>query len=421
MLQLVLALRYLRRRKITLFALLSVVLGATAFIVVMGVMDGYAVEFDSRSRNLLGDLIVDIPHFAIRGADDKVHRLSELPEVQAAAANVRDYGILKIPKDPAITGSPFAIEWCLVVGIDPDTEFRVVRPRLEPPLTPADFPVPRDDELPNWIILGADLMQAHRLKVGDKVWLVTSRQSGLDRVNVKHELTVIGSLSFGLAESDREVAYVDRRLAASLRRYPLDCASEIRVRLKSGVPLDAGAERVYEALSAGSPAAGYQVATFRQTSNMFKAIESQRSLSRFILFFLFLVSGLAVVAVLFLIVLQKRHDIGVLRSLGLSARGVAAVFLTYAGSVAVVGSLLGCLLGWALLSHLDPIRLFVRTHTGFDLFPADLYHLERVPWVIEPANPIMIFAAALIVSLLAGAVPALWAAKLDPVESLRND
>ena len=154
---------------------------------------------------------------------------------------------------------------------------------------------------------------------------------------------------------------------------------------------------------------------------MFKAIESQRALSRFILFFLFLVSGLAVVAVLFLIVLEKRHDIGVLRALGLSARGVAATFLAYAGVVALVGASVGCLAGWALLSRLDAIRVLVKAHTGFDLFPSDLYHLDRVPWVIDPANPILIFVAALVVSLLAGAVPALWAAKLDPIESLRRD
>ena len=279
-----------------------------------------------------------------------------------------------------------------------------------------------DNVTPDWIIVGADLMNAHHLKPGDKVWLVTSRQAGLDRVHIKRQLTVIGSLAFGLSESDREVAYVDRRLAAELRQYDPDCASEIRVLLKPGVPLEDGVSEVRSIIASTDQTRSlYQVDTFRQTSNMFRAIESQRSLSRFILFFLFVVSGLAVIAVLFLIVLQKRHDIGVLRSLGLSSTGVASIFLSYAAFVAVVGSTTGCLLGWAVLSRLDAVRLFLRAHTGFDLFPANLYHLDRVPWVIQPENPLIIFVTALVVSLLAGIVPALWAAKLNPVESLRSD
>jgi len=265
-------------------------------------------------------------------------------------------------------------------------------------------------------------MRSHNLKPGDTIWVVTSRQTGLDRIRIKRKLTILGSLSFGLFEYDREVAYVDRSLAALLRDCPDDSATEIRVRLKPGVPLQQGSASVAGIIDPSEEVRpSYRVVTFQQTSNMFKAIESQRSLSRFILSFLFLVSGLAVVAVLFLIIFQKRHDIGVLRSLGLSARGVAGIFLSYAAAVAVVGATVGILLGWLLLSRLDVLRLFIRHHTGFDLFPAHLYHLEGVPWVVDPVNPLIILFASLLVSLLAGAVPAFWAAKTDPIESLRGD
>ena len=96
MVQLALAFRYLRRRKVTIFALLSVMVGATAFIVVMGVMDGYSAEFNRRSRDMLGDIVVTVPEYAIRAADIKIDRLLQEPVVEAAAANVTDFGILKI-------------------------------------------------------------------------------------------------------------------------------------------------------------------------------------------------------------------------------------------------------------------------------------------------------------------------------------
>lgn len=421
MIQLFVSFRYLWRRGVTVFALLSVALGASAFIIVMGVMDGYSVEFNRRSRNMMGDVVVNMPGYAIRMADLKIDQLTAQPGIEAAAANIREFGLLKIPKAKAVAGKRFAVEWCHFIGIDPETQLRVVRPKLEPKLKPADFTVVGDGQL-DWVVLGSDLMKSHNLAVGDEVWLVTSRQTGLGPVRRKRKLTVIGSLSFGLFEYDSEVAYISRRLAAEVRGAPPESATEIRVRLKEGVDLAEGVRQARLAIASTDQIRRlYTIRTFSETSNMFRAIESQRSLSRFILFFLFVVSGLAIVAVLFLIVLQKRHDIAVLRALGLSSVGVAGTFLTYAGVTSIVGSGAGILIGWGVLSQLNPVREFVEARTGFDPFPAHLYHLDRIPWVIEPTNPVMIIVVALVISLLAGVVPALWAAALDPVEGLRRE
>ncbi|MCD4651219.1 MAG: ABC transporter permease, partial [Candidatus Cloacimonetes bacterium] len=255
----------------TVFALLSVALGASAFIIVMGVMDGYSVEFSRRSRDMLGDVVVNMPGYAIRMADLKTGRLAAQPGIEAAAANIREFGLLKIPKTKAVAGKRFAVEWCHLIGIDPETQLRVVRPKLEPELKSADFPSD-GDEPGTWVVLGIDLMKSHNLTVGDEVWLVTSRQTGLDRVRKKRKLTVIGSLSFGLFEYDREVAYISRQLAAEVRGAPCDSATEIRVRLKEGVDLDEGVRQTRIAIGQTDQIRGhYLIQTFSETSNLFRA------------------------------------------------------------------------------------------------------------------------------------------------------
>jgi len=421
MVQWVLALRYLRRRAVTLLALLSVAFGATAFIVVMGVMDGYLVEFERRCRDMLGDVVVSLPGQVIGAADMWVADLEAEPAVAGAAAYVRDYGVLKIPKPEGEEGKRFAIEWCHTIGVDPARHYGVVRPTMDPPLGPEDLPVPGEGRT-NWVILGVDLMRSHDLHIGDEVWLVTSRQAGIDRVRKKWKLEVVGSLSFGIFEYDREVAYIHRDLAASIREFPPGAASEICVRFEDGVGPAVGLQEVWQAMGPTDEIRSYfDLSPFRENSNMLKAIESQRNLSRLILFFLFLVSGLAVVSVMFLVVLQKRHDIGVVRAIGLSSRGVLVTFLTYAGAIAVTGSVLGLLAGWGMLSRLDGVREFLKAQAGFDPFPAHLYHLDHIPWVIAPSTPIVIVLTAVVMSLLAGSLPALCASKVDPIESLRGE
>lgn len=420
MLKFFLALRYLRKHRITLFAVLSVLFGSLAFTLVMGVMDGYVEEFYQRSRNITGDLVVSPPRYSsVAGASRYVDLVRRVPQVEAAAPVIGGVGILKIPSTDPTSDVKFAIEWCNFTGVDPEPELAVTRPNLEPALSAAELDA-MDREPGKWIILGRDLMDAFKLKPGDRVWLVTSRSSGIEQVRPKEELTVAGSVSFGIFEHDRQSAYVPRDVARRLLGLYPDSASAIQVRLRPGVRPDEGARLVEQALDTLAPTL-FRAYAYYETSGNFRALAAQRDLSRLILFFLFLVAGFAVVAVLFMIVLQKRRDIGILRSLGCSRRSVAWTFLSYAGVVAVTGGSAGLLLAWLVLSKLDAIRAGILRTTGYDPFPANLYGLDHVPWMIEPFNPVLVMVLAVVVSLTAGLLPALWAARLNPIESLTRD
>jgi lipoprotein-releasing system permease protein len=408
MIQLKLALRYLVRKPITFFAVVSVMLGTTAFVVVIGVMDGYVTAFNERSRMILSDMVIRPEDTYIEQPDDLAAAVkTRVPDVVECSPNIMGMAIVKI-RD---RDGSFSLKWCWFLGVDPVRERKVTG--LD---ALGSVPAASDD----WIVPGADLLGSRSPDNISQIVLVTSGRSSTSPT-IKATMRLASPVDFGLYQYDKEFAYIPRKTAARLVGVDDAWATEIRVRIRS--PRDASAvrDRLQKALDDITAFRRFTVFRYQETSTMFRALRLQRNLATLILGCLFVAAGFAVVAICYMIVLQKTRDIGVLRTIGLSRGGVLASFVTYGAAAGMTGVILGIALGVFILDRIDWVRQTLTNTLGHDPFPETLYGLKEVPHEVKFWVLVLLSGVALTVSLLGSLYPALRAARVNVVESLRYE
>ncbi|MDF1838916.1 MAG: FtsX-like permease family protein, partial [Planctomycetota bacterium] len=156
-------------------------------------------------------------------------------------------------------------------------------------------------------------------------------------------------------------------------------------------------------------------------SSMLAAIENERALLGIMLGLVLLVAGFGVFAILSMMVSEKRRDIGILTALGATPRGILSLFLSIGGIEALVGMVLGVLVGITAAHNINEIETWLSGVTGYQLFDREVYYFDHIPTVIEWTGIVSIAAASVFTALLAAAVPALRAAYLNPVDALRYE
>lgn len=149
-------------------------------------------------------------------------------------------------------------------------------------------------------------------------------------------------------------------------------------------------------------------------------IEKERALMQIILGIISLVACVLVLCILYMIVLQKTRDIGVLKSIGASSSGVGAIFVSYGAAVGVVGGAVGVAIGWVFMIYINEIQdLLIRIDPSLRVWDFSVYAFDKIPNHVDIADAITVFITA-IVACTAGSFAAAWrAASMEPVEALR--
>lgn len=150
-------------------------------------------------------------------------------------------------------------------------------------------------------------------------------------------------------------------------------------------------------------------------------IQQQRTL---VVIMFAVVSGVAVVlifVIFYMIVMQKTKDIGVLKAVGASSGGVAGIFFLYAAAIGLVGSVLGSIGGYYFVRNINAIRDASEKYLGFGVWSKEWYLFERIPNTVNLVTAVQIVIAAVLASMLGAMIPAIRAARMQPVEALRYE
>ncbi len=194
--------------------------------------------------------------------------------------------------------------------------------------------------------------------------------------------------------------------------------NSIQIKLKPGVDGDMVRNQLIRAF----PPQFYRVQTWRDKQlAILSAVSMETTILNILLFLIIAVSGFGILAIFFMIVVEKTRDIGILKSLGASGQGIMTIFLSYGLALGLVGSGMGMVLGLVIVKYINPIADFVGWLRGAKIFDPSVYYFYKIPTLRDPWTVTWIVCGALAIAVFASVLPALRAARLHPVEALRHE
>lgn len=194
--------------------------------------------------------------------------------------------------------------------------------------------------------------------------------------------------------------------------------NSIQIRCKPGVDPSVVRDRLEES-GVFDPRA-YVISTWMDKQGaLLAAVQMETAVLNVLLFMIIAVAGFGILAIFYMIVVEKTRDIGILKSLGASASGVMGIFLGYGLTLGIVGAGAGMIGGLVFVAYINEIADVLAWVTGTPVFDPAVYYFAKIPTIVYPQTVAWIVAGAMAIAVLASVLPARRAAALHPVEALR--
>lgn len=250
--------------------------------------------------------------------------------------------------------------------------------------------------IPNGIILGEGLAELLNVKLNDNITILSS-------LGVALEMKVVGINKSGITELDKTRAYINIRNAQKLLMAENDYITDINIKLKDINESQELAENLQKLL-------GYKALDWKEANaNIFSIFKIQNMVTYLIITTILIVSGFGIFNILMMIIYEKLPDIAILKAIGFKDKDIVRIFLTESLIIGISGGILGLGLGFALQKIIGSTRMNVK---GF-------VTLEYLQFNSSISFYLFAFFFAIIVTTIAGYIPARKAAKTDPIDILR--
>ncbi|MEI6147185.1 MAG: lipoprotein-releasing ABC transporter permease subunit [Methylococcales bacterium] len=405
-------LRYTRAKRrtqfisfITLTSVLGIALGVTALITVLSVMNGFEAELRERILGMTAHATVTGKYGQLDDWQALDQKLKGMPHVEGAAPFIT--GQVMINADRRVSGT-------MLNGILPEYESRVseVATKMKSgqltDLVAGEY----------GIVLGLELANYLGVMVGDKITVISpqvnSTPAGI--VPRMRRFTVVGIFQVGMYEYDRNMALINIDDAAKLFRMD-DSVSGLRIKLDDLF----NAPKITHGL-ATSLYGDYQVSDWTLAhNNFFKAIQTEKRVMFIILLLIVAVAAFNIVSTLVMVVTDKRGDIAILKTQGLTSGAVMGIFMVLGSIIGVVGTVLGVLGGVLLALNVETIVPAIEKLFQVQFMAADVYYISELPSKLVWSDVYSIAGMAFLLSLLATIYPAWQASRINPAEVLRYE
>ncbi len=383
--------------------MLGIAVGVMALIVILSVMNGFENELRQRLLGMTAHARISASEGALEDWGAIRDEVLSLDAVAGAAPVTVIEGMIR---------NESTLYPVLVEGIDPDLEGSVSD--IEKNIVVGSL-----DSLTSGsgnIILGRILMLRLRVMPGDKIVVLVPAVAGNTIRPELRSFTVSGMFEAGVQEHDSSLALIHQDDAA--RALGMNGGvSALRIRLN-----DLFAAPGFGANLAGTLGEDYAYSDWtKEHASFFRAVMLEKMMMSIILSLIIAVAAFNIVASLVMVVTDKRTDIAILRTLGLSPRSVVRVFLVQGLTIGWFGALLGIALGVVLAINVPVIVPWLEQMFGFQIMPGDVYVVSQIPSELHWSDVLKISVMALVLTGIATLYPARRAAAVEPALALRYE
>jgi len=400
-----LALKYLKPKRtyfsiITIISVLGVLLGVAVLIIVLSVMSGFDDMWRDKILGFNAHITVSAPA-GIQDEGELMVRLAAVPGVKGVAPTI---------EGPVVIQHAGRVYTPILRGIDPVRERTVSQ--IPPHMVEGRFDVKAGEA-----VMGVDLARRMGVSIGDKL-LVNSPRSFMskDEITLPEELVLVGLYEVGMWEYDS--SFVLCSIGTAQQLYGMENGVQ-SIRAMTADPY-----RAQETAGTLSRILGseYTVGTWmEQNRQLFSALRVEKNMMFFLLIFITIVAAFGITNTLITVTVQKTREIGLLKAVGFQSGSIMRIFFWQGWIEGMLGTTAGIGTALLVLHYRNDLMRWLSDTFNLELFPKELYRLSEIPSRTSPTDVLIVAGSVIAICTLAGLIPAWRAARLDPVQALRNE
>ena len=406
------AYKFLRSKKNSRFtsiisksSVIGISLGIAAIIVVMSIMNGFHSEMRNKILSMVSHVIVTEENYTLKNWKELKYKIDKNNLVYSSAPYVEGQAMISFGNN---------VHGIQVKGIMPKHEKDVTS--LKDNIIKGSL-----NEIgnkPYQISIGKDLARKMNLDIGDKITLVIPRANStiIGIVPRIKRFEVSSIFNFGMQQYDKNLVFIDIE-EAQLLYGTGNKITGLRLKLH-----DLFKSQEMSGIIKSNYKPNYIVIDWTMMNkNFFNALQMEKTMLMLLMLLIVLVATFNIISSLFMVVSEKKPDIAILKTIGMTSRNIMQIFILQGTFLGICGIILGLLLGLIISFNLDYIVKFIEYFLGQSILDADIYMISSVPAKVELLDLLFVSTASFVLAVLATIYPSLNAAKTRPAETLKGN
>ena len=401
-------LRFLKARKkdgflniISIFSFIGISLGVAVLIIVMSVMNGFRTE-------LINKIVGFNAHIVVKPYEKKYINPARFnyPQLNSISKN-----LISSNSGEAIIIQKDVSKGIVLRGYSQSdfSKLKIIKDD--------SFVGNRNNLTKNYISIGKELSFTLGLNIGDDVTIMSS--SGIETIigslPKKKTFTVISLFESGLTDFDSNIAFINLDTLDEFFNFNYNDRN-LEIYLKDPQNIE-NQKFVVQQIFPDE----FVYSWADTNSSLFSALKVERNVMFIILSLIIIVAAFNIISGLTILVKNKTRDIAILKSIGVLNRSIIKIFFLVGVIIGTSATIFGIMLGVIFSIYVETLRQFLSNVFNISLFPEEIYFLSTMPSEINPSSIFIISLSSILITIIVSIFPALKAAKLDPVKSLKYE
>ena len=267
------------------------------------------------------------------------------------------------------------------------------------------------------VVVGKQLAIDLNLQPGDKINLLSSSfiSTPFGGLPKQETYVVKGIFSSGFYEFDKNVIFLN--LNQTLNFFN-KTEKDINLEIYLQNPLDA--DKIKNQIQEFENNL-FIYSWIDLNKSFFGALKVERNVMFIILTLIIIVAAFNIVSGLTILIKNKTKEIAILKTLGLSNKSIVKSFFLTGFTIGLTATIAGIILGTLFATYIEPIRIFLSNILHIEIFPADIYFLDKMPSEVNPISILVIFVLSIFTTTIASLIPALSITKMNTIKALKYE